>query len=68
MASDSSSAAPGPAARRPAWQRFLIKLFVWTFGLAFAAVAAVVTVAGVALSVAYPNLPDILQRGRRALG
>jgi penicillin-binding protein 1A len=59
MASDSSSAAPGPASRRPAWQRFLIKLFAWTFGLAFAAVAAVVTVAGVALSVAYPNLPDI---------
>ena len=59
MASDSSSAVPGPASRRPAWQRFLIKLFVWTFGLAFAAVVAVVTVAGVALSVAYPNLPDI---------
>jgi penicillin-binding protein 1A len=59
MASDTSSAAPGTASRRPAWQRFLIKLFVWTFGLAFAAVVAVVTVAGVALSVAYPNLPDI---------
>lgn len=59
MASDSSSAAPGPASRRPAWQRFLIKFFIWTFGLAFAALVAVITVAGVALSVAYPNLPDI---------
>jgi penicillin-binding protein 1A len=37
-----------PRPRRPAWQRFLIKLFIWTFGLAFAAVVAVITVAGVA--------------------
>ncbi|HEY0825110.1 MAG TPA: penicillin-binding protein 1A [Ramlibacter sp.] len=59
MASDPSSGAPGPAPRRPAWQRFLIKLFAWTFGLAFALVAAAVTVGGVALAVAYPNLPDI---------
>jgi penicillin-binding protein 1A len=59
MASDSSSDAPGHAPRRPAWQRFLIKLFAWTFGTAFAAILALVTVAGVALAVAYPNLPDI---------
>ena len=43
----------------PFWQRFLIKLFAWTFGLAFAAVLGAVTIAGVALAVAYPNLPDI---------
>jgi penicillin-binding protein 1A len=59
MASDFSSDAPGRAPRRPAWQRFLIKLFAWTFGTAFAAILALVTVAGVALAVAYPNLPDI---------
>ncbi|GAB3773112.1 penicillin-binding protein 1A [Ramlibacter monticola] len=62
MASDSSSDTPGPgptSRRRPFWQRFLLKLFGWTFGLAFALVAAVVTVGGVALAVAYPNLPDI---------
>ena len=60
MASDSSSDAPGRnSPRRPLWQRFLIKLFAWTFGLAFAAVLGAVTIAGVALAVAYPNLPDI---------
>jgi penicillin-binding protein 1A len=59
MASDFSSDDPAHAPRRPAWQRFLIKLFAWTFGLAFAVVLGIVTVAGVALAVAYPNLPDI---------
>lgn len=59
MASDlpsDTSPAPSP---RPAWQRFLLKLVAWTFGLAAALVVTVVTVAGVALAVAYPNLPDI---------
>ena len=59
MASDPSSDAPRPAVRRPAWQRFVLKFFAWTFGIAFALVAAAVTVGGVALAVAYPNLPDI---------
>ena len=59
MASDPSSDAPGSAARRPLWQRFLIKLFAWSFGTVFALVIAAVAVAGVALAVAYPNLPDI---------
>jgi penicillin-binding protein 1A len=57
MATDPSHDAPGP--QRPLWQRFLLKLVFWTFGLAFALVAAVATVGGVALAVAYPNLPDI---------
>jgi penicillin-binding protein 1A len=59
MASDSSFDDSGPAPRRPAWQRFLIKLFAWISGLALAAVLAAVTAAGIALAVAYPNLPDI---------
>lgn len=59
MASDSSSDTPGPARTRPFWQRFLLKLFAWTFGLAFALAAVGMTIAGVALAVAYPNLPDI---------
>jgi penicillin-binding protein 1A len=59
MTSDSSSAKRGPAARRPAWLRFLARFFAWTFGLAFALVAAAVSVGAVALAVAYPNLPDI---------
>src|SRR4051794_22873303 len=58
MASDSSSDAPGPAPR-PAWQRFLTKFFAWTFGVALALLLAGLTVGGVALAVAYPNLPDI---------
>jgi penicillin-binding protein 1A len=62
MASDSSfdedrSASPSP--RRPAWQRFLVGLALWVAGLALAGVVAIVTIAGVALAVAYPNLPDI---------
>jgi penicillin-binding protein 1A len=64
MASDSSSEGPGPAPRdprpsRPAWQRFILKFFAWVFGLALAGLAAAMTVGGVALAVAYPNLPDI---------
>lgn len=59
MASDPSADAPATAPRRPFWQRFLLKFFGWTFGLAFALVAAAVTIGGVALAVAYPNLPDI---------
>src|SRR6187402_301238 len=59
MPSDSPSTPPGPARRRPAWQRFMLRAFAWLFGLALAGVATIVTVAGVALAVAYPNLPDI---------
>jgi penicillin-binding protein 1A len=59
MASDPSSDAPGPAPARPAWQRFLLKFFAWTGGIALALLVAGLTIAGVALAVAYPNLPDI---------
>jgi penicillin-binding protein 1A len=59
MTSDPSSHQPGPAARRPAWLRFVLRLLAWTFGVAFALVLAGVTVGAVALAVAYPNLPDI---------
>jgi penicillin-binding protein 1A len=58
MSSERSSDASSPSPR-PAWQRFLIKFFAWTFGLAAALVLAGLTVGGVALAVAYPNLPDI---------
>lgn len=59
MATDPSSAAPAPARRRPFWQRFILGFLGWTFGVAFALLAAGVTIGGVALAVAYPNLPDI---------
>lgn len=61
MAADSPDDAPRPAPPRPAWQRFLIKFFAWTAGTAAAIVFACVAVAGVALAVAYPNLPDITE-------
>jgi penicillin-binding protein 1A len=59
MSSEPSDNAPAPAPTRPAWQRLLIRLFAWTFGVAAALLLAGLTVAGVALAVAYPNLPDI---------
>jgi penicillin-binding protein 1A len=62
MASDPSTESPGPASeprRRPSWLRFLLRFFGWTFGLAFALVAMGLIVGGVALAVAYPNLPDV---------
>lgn len=61
MTSDSSSGGPGNASPspRPFWLRLLVRLLLWTGGLALALVVCAVTVAGVALSVAYPNLPDL---------
>ncbi|MCZ8286913.1 MAG: penicillin-binding protein, partial [Bacteroidia bacterium] len=40
----------------PGW---LVKLFLWTGGLLLAGAAAILLFVAVALSVAYPNLPDI---------
>ena len=61
MTSDSSSGGPGNASPSPGpfWLRLLVRLLLWTGGLALALVVCAVTVAGVALSVAYPNLPDL---------
>ncbi len=41
------------------WRTALIRLLVWSGGLAVAAGVALLLVIAVALSVAYPNLPDI---------
>ncbi|MGH6639242.1 MAG: penicillin-binding protein 1A [Polaromonas sp.] len=43
----------------PAWQRWLIKLSLWAVGLVLAGVVGLLLFVAVALSVAYPNLPDI---------
>jgi penicillin-binding protein 1A len=59
MASDPSSDTRSPAPRRPFWQRLVIGIAAWSVGLALALAAIGVTVGGVALAVAYPNLPDI---------
>ena len=56
MSKESSSSARD---NRPAWQNALIGFALWTMGGVLAAVVSVVIVVGVALSVAYPNLPDI---------
>jgi len=49
---------PAPAAARGIGH-WLLKLLLWALGLIAAAVVSIVLVAGVAMVVAYPNLPDI---------
>ena len=44
---------------RPSWQRILIRVTLWTGGTALAGLICLITIVGVALAVAYPNLPDI---------
>ncbi len=41
------------------WLRLLIKLLMWSAGLALAGVFSIFMAGAVALAVAYPNLPDI---------
>ena len=62
----STDPAPEPAARSAAASRprrsvgsLLLLMVGWLFGLAFAALAGVLLVVGVALAVAYPQLPEI---------
>lgn len=60
----SSGEAPEPSQRsrgprRRGWQHHLLRAMAWLFGLALAGLASIVIIVGVALAVAYPNLPDI---------
>ena len=55
--SESSSRARATGLR--GWQRSLLRLFFWGVGVAFAGLASIVIIVGVALAVAYPNLPDV---------
>src|SRR5262245_44419507 len=48
-----------PTRNWPAWARVLARVSFWAVGLTLATVAAAVTLVVLALSVAYPNLPDI---------
>jgi penicillin-binding protein 1A len=63
MPSEPSSDEPG--ASRSAvragggWQRAMVRAILWVVGLAVAGVASAVIIGGMALAVAYPNLPDI---------
>jgi penicillin-binding protein 1A len=60
MPSEPTSDEPGASTRpKRSWQAKLVRAFLWVVGLAAAGITSVVIVAGVALAVAYPNLPDI---------
>ncbi|MBG9389692.1 penicillin-binding protein 1A [Caenimonas aquaedulcis] len=59
MPSESPAGESGSSPALTGWKRTLLRLTLWAFGLLFAGVASVLIIVGVALSVAYPNLPDI---------
>ena len=48
-----------PVRTRPSWLRWLVRISLWITGLAAAAALGLALTIAVALSVAYPNLPDI---------
>ena len=59
--SSKSADKPDASAARilPNWFRWLLRIALWTAGLAVAAVVGLVLTVAVALAVAYPNLPDV---------
>jgi len=61
MPSSSPSEKPSTprSAQRPRWLRWLLKGLLWAGGLAFAGALALMLVIAVALTMAYPNLPDV---------
>ena len=56
---ESASEPRPPPTPASAWRRSLGRAAAWLAGLVAAGVAAVLCVVGLALAVAYPNLPDI---------
>jgi len=62
MPSSPSSSEPGASAAagpRPAWQLWALRIILWGGAAVLAGVLSVALLLAVALSVAYPNLPDI---------
>jgi penicillin-binding protein 1A len=59
MPSDPTSDAPSASSPRPVWRNRLTRGLFWVGGLFLAGLLSVATIVGVALAVAYPNLPDI---------
>lgn len=62
MPSSPSSNEPGASAAtgsRPAWQVWALRIMLWGGGTLLAGALSVAMLLAVALSVAYPNLPDI---------
>jgi penicillin-binding protein 1A len=55
----SPTAKTGPAAARGAWSRGPLRFIVWVLGLAAAGVVSVLILVGIAVAVAYPNVPEI---------
>jgi len=52
-------AQPGSGASRSTWVGGLGRVIVWAFGLAVAGVLSVLILVGIAVAVAYPNVPEI---------
>ncbi len=57
--SPSPSSSRRSAPRRPSWLRLPLKIAAWGIGLAAGGLLALVLLAGLALAVAYPSLPEI---------
>ena len=58
--SKSSDKPDTPSSRiRPSWLRWFLRIILWLVGLATAAALGLAVTIAIALSVAYPNLPDI---------
>jgi penicillin-binding protein 1A len=56
---DAPSSAPSAKKPSPAWLTWLLRIALWSSGLAVAGALCVLMIVAVALAVAYPNLPDI---------
>ena len=56
---DDSPSPPRSSASRKVWARRLGRIIVWAFGLAAAGMLSVLILVGVAVAVAYPNVPEI---------
>jgi penicillin-binding protein 1A len=54
-----ADAAASRGSALPVWARWFVRSIFWLIGLAAAAVFSVVVLVGIALSIAYPNLPEI---------
>lgn len=54
---------PGRGSGLPPWARPIAKVLAWLFGLAAAGLVSVLLIVGVALAVAYPQLPEISSLG-----
>jgi penicillin-binding protein 1A len=59
MQDSSPNSMPSSSGSRPAWQRTVLRVILLAGGLVAALVLSVAILIGLALAVAYPNLPDV---------